>query len=40
MKKTIIDILATSDIHKKFLALLPDEPLLLDLDEDGALATL
>ena len=40
MKKNIIDILATTDIHKKFLALLPDEPLLLDLDEDGAFATL
>jgi hypothetical protein len=40
MKKTIIDILATSEIHKKFLALLPDQPILFDLDADGALYAL
>lgn len=40
MKKTIFDLLSTTDIHKKFLALLPDEPLLLNLDEDGALTAL
>ena len=40
MKKTILDILATSEIHKKFLALLPDQPILLDLDADGALYAL
>ena len=40
MKKTIIDILPTMEIHKKFLALLPDKPIMLDLDEDGALEAL
>jgi hypothetical protein len=40
MKKTIIDILPTMEIHKKFLALLPDKPLILDLDEDGVLEAL
>jgi len=40
MKKTIIDILATTEIHKKFLALLPDEPIILDLDEAGAFEAL
>lgn len=28
------------EIHKKFLALLPDKPTMLDLDEDGALEAL
>lgn len=40
MRKTLIDLLATSEIHKKFLALLPDNPNLLDLDEEGALISL
>jgi len=40
MKKTLIDVLATSEIHKKFLALLPDTPNLLDLDNKENLSTL
>ncbi|MFA7068384.1 MAG: hypothetical protein WC127_05350 [Acidaminococcaceae bacterium] len=40
MKKALIDILVISEIHKKFLALLPDKPNLLGLDNDGALSNL